>query len=101
MPEPKTGSHSSRTAKTQISIRASQKMGTAWPATARIIARRSTTVPRLSAETIPAGMAMAMASASAAAASSMVRGNRSRMSWATGRLCRSEVPRSPAAARDR
>ena len=74
-------------------------MGTAWPATAPTIATRSTSEPRLTAETMPAGTATATAISSAARVSSRVAGRRSRIRVATGRLLRSETPRSPWAAR--
>ena len=98
-PRPKTGSQRRCTPKNAMSSSASQKIGTAWPATAPTMARRSTTVPRFTADTMPAGIATTTAITSAATVSSMVAGRRSPMRVATGRLMRSEMPRSPRAAR--
>ena len=98
-PRPKTGSQRRYTPKNAISRRASQKIGTAWPATAPTMASRSSAEPRLTAETMPAGIAIATAIRSAATVSSTVAGSRSRISAATGRLLRRETPRSPRAAR--
>ena len=74
-------------------------MGTAWPATAPTIASRSIAEPRFTAETMPRGTAMATAISSAANVSSTVAGSLAMISSATGRLLRSDVPRSPCAAR--
>src|SRR5438445_4065528 len=74
---------------------ASQKLGTLRPTspTSRIAA--SAAVPRRSAERIPTGSAIPSAMTSASAASSALTGSRGRISGRTGRLVRSETPKSP------
>ena len=61
VPYPEAGKARSRTANTMISMMPSQNRGIAWPATASIVQRLSTTEWRRSAARIPRGKAMRIA----------------------------------------
>ena len=73
----------------------SQKFGVDRPQRANAFAPASHTVPRPTAETIPAGMPIRSAIAIAMTASSIVTGSFWTMSSSTGCCVRTDSPRSP------
>ncbi len=70
----------------KIRMSANQKLGSAWPTTARVRARRSIMVLGRIAASTPSGIDSTRAKPSAQAPSSMVVGRRSKMTPATSRL---------------
>jgi hypothetical protein len=76
-----------------------QKLGIDTPSKAPTIARRSTTVLRFTAATMPAGKAMSSAMRAALVVSRSVAGSFSTMRSRTGCWARIDRPRSPCATR--
>ena len=83
------------TATRRISIRPSQKPGTATPATDRVVSAWSSRVPRRSAETTPTGTENRTARTIAVSVSSSVLGSRSSRWVVTGVPSIIERPKSP------
>src|SRR6266550_380806 len=81
------------------SIVASQKLGMLRPISPPTRMAASSAVPLRIAEAIPMGSATARAKASASTVNSALTGSRARMSGRTGRLVRSETPKSPRTTR--
>ncbi len=95
---PEAGSHPSRTETSRISMIPSQKFGTDTPHSEMPLARRSHTVLRRTAATIPAGMAIVIATSSDRHANSIVMGSFAATVCRTGCRVRIDSPRSPRTA---
>ena len=97
-PPPVAGNQPRCSEKPKISRRPSQKLGIDTPRSATSIARTSSHEFRTSDATSPSDTPMTSATAMLAVASMAVLPRFSRISWATGRRLRIEVPRSPVIA---
>ena len=84
------GNQSMLSAMNRISIRPSQKLGTAWPNRASNLLKMSVAPPRRTAATMPSGMPMAKATKSPAAPSWTVATTRSPTTSVAGRVARKD-----------